>query len=238
MRCRQSRCMPMITLCADDHLIPTYNTDVRNFSAIIDVDSPSMSKEMYGFLSPPNWNFNRSSSGLSVDEAGTASFALFFLVGGPNMTRVDEAILYCLIEFVEPDCGISAQWLPSTIVTVTLVVKGIVTIMFIRRSKYFQVRVYNNLGDVVDLSVCSLWYAEFGLLPATSNERNNVTVSEVKAVRKRLPFKICGPPCAPIASGVSPQIWKCEVDHLRKTGRRSTLDIEVQMTLSCHCTNS
>jgi hypothetical protein len=23
MRCRQSRCMPMITLCADDHLIPT-----------------------------------------------------------------------------------------------------------------------------------------------------------------------------------------------------------------------
>jgi hypothetical protein len=24
MRCRQSRCMPMITLCADDHLIPTF----------------------------------------------------------------------------------------------------------------------------------------------------------------------------------------------------------------------
>jgi hypothetical protein len=78
--------------------------------------------------------------------------------------------------------------------------------MFIRRSKYFQVRVYNNLGDVVDLSVRSLRYPEFGLLPATSNERNNVTVSEVKASRKRLPFMICVPPCAPIASGASPQI--------------------------------
>jgi hypothetical protein len=98
-------------------LSQSYNTDVRNFSAVINVDSSSMSKEMHGFPSPPNWNFDRSSSGLSVDEAGTTSFALFFLVGGPNMMRVDEAILYCLIiEFVEPECGISARWLPSTIV--------------------------------------------------------------------------------------------------------------------------
>jgi hypothetical protein len=29
MRCRQSRCMPMITLCADDHLIPTERTRER-----------------------------------------------------------------------------------------------------------------------------------------------------------------------------------------------------------------
>jgi hypothetical protein len=171
-------------------LSQSYNTDVRNFSAVLNVDSPSMSKEMSGFPSPPNWNFNRSSSGLSVDEAETTSFALFFLVGGPNMTQVDETILYCLIEFVEPECGISARWLPSTIVTVTLVIKAIITIMFIRRSKHFQVRVYNNLGDVVDLSVRSLRYPEFGLLLATSNECNNVTVSEVKARRKRLPFII------------------------------------------------
>jgi len=152
-------------------LSPSFNVQVRNFSAVDAGSGYVLEELMYGdFPSPPTWNFT---PGSAIDN---------LITGDPR----SQYLFYCLIDFIEPQCGISLRWIPSMIVTFTLALKAVVTMTVIRHSKKIRIRLYNTIGDVISLAAR---YPKGELLQMVSKNKYEV-ICNVKASRRR--FHVLG----------------------------------------------
>lgn len=157
-------------------LSETYNTKVRNFTAVI--NTTSVDTTQLAFIPiPPNWNLTTSLS--DIHDPGTVVLDLW------NTTNNAPPFLYCLVDYVEPQCGISVRWAPSVVISITLVIKSVFVLLILKRILHFRSRLYNSLGDIIDLAVR---HPEF-LEPPTPDPRSThsytIVYRETKAVCKR-----------------------------------------------------
>jgi hypothetical protein len=167
--------MNVSTVTCVQALTQSYNLAVINFTVVMDQNA-SLSDERYTY---GEW------FPFSAEPGSTPVIIPPLSNPGENMNA--DSILYCLIDFVEPQCGITVRWLPSMVVTLTLILKAIVTATFVRRSKHFRNRLYNSLGDIIDLAVR---YPKFAM---AKSDQYTVINWRIKAIRTRSSlFKIFG----------------------------------------------
>lgn len=131
--------------CVDiiSYVIGPYNLNISSLTVVLQPESTSACNV---FLS------SIGQGSISVSPKPNESNAMIEQLA--DLINCDpNPILYCLVDVVNEQCGVTIRWLPFLIFSSALVVKAITACIAFNFLPHFRKRLYNNLGDFISFAV-------------------------------------------------------------------------------------